>query len=64
MRRPDPQTTKGTGMDKFLRANTSEYTRRRFTQNIFFKLGMGCLGLLFLLACLGTLVFIYLMPTQ
>lgn len=51
-------------MKEFLRANVSEYKRRRFTQNIFFKLGMGCLGLLCIAACFGTLVFLYFMPAQ
>jgi hypothetical protein len=38
---------------------TSTYSRRRITNNPLFKLGMGCLGLIFIAVCLGTLMLVY-----
>jgi hypothetical protein len=41
---------------------SSSYSRRRITQSIFFKLGMGCLGLVFIAICLGILLLVNFMP--
>jgi hypothetical protein len=49
-------------MREIIHTLTSTYTRRRFTHNIFFKLGCGCLGLVFTALCLGSLLFVYLLP--
>jgi hypothetical protein len=51
-------------MRDLLQILTNRNARWRFTHSIFFKLGTGCLGLLFILACLGTLLVIYFFPTR
>ena len=40
----------------------SEYRQRRISNNVLFKLGMGCLSVLFLICCVGTCVLL-LWPT-
>lgn len=48
-------------MREIIHTLTSEYTRRKFTQNIFLKFALGCLSLAFIALCLGSLVFVYFM---
>jgi hypothetical protein len=40
-------------MNKFLRRFVSNNRADRITNNLFFKYGMGCLSLIFILLCLG-----------
>jgi hypothetical protein len=46
-------------MNKFLRRFVSNNRADRITNNLFFKFGMGCLSLIFILVCMGSLVLLY-----
>ncbi len=50
-------------MQDILNFFVSEYRQRRIANNLFFKLGMGCLSVLFLVCCVGTCVLLLLWPT-
>jgi hypothetical protein len=48
-------------MREIIHSMTSEYTRRKYTQNIFLKLALGCISLAFIALCLGSLLLVYFM---
>jgi hypothetical protein len=41
---------------------TSERTRWNITNSCLFKLGMGCLGVIFIVICLGILLLVNFLP--
>jgi hypothetical protein len=51
-------------MKEALHTFRNKNVRWRFTHSIGFKLGMGCLSLLCIAACVGTLLVINFLPMQ
>jgi hypothetical protein len=49
-------------MRDILNLFVSEYRQRKITDNLFFKFGMGCLAVLFLIFCAGACVILLLLP--
>lgn len=50
-------------MREFFNFFFSEYRQRKLTNNLFFKLGVGCLSVLFLACCVGACVLLLLWST-
>ncbi len=51
-------------MRRLFHLSTNRNARWRFTHSLGFQLAAGCLGILFILACLGALLVIYFFPVQ
>lgn len=49
-------------MSKIFGLLISDYRREKLRNNLFFKLAMGCLSLLFLVFCVGICIVLLLMP--
>jgi uncharacterized membrane protein len=60
----DSELGKENTMKEALHTFTNRNARWRFTHSIGFKLGMGCLSLLCIAACAGTLLLINFWPGQ